>query len=346
MGTWVLAGASQINAHSSSCLHVERRWAHHVFFTLRRRSSFSIGPPRSSAVQPTSAIVMARRAIRSMGNAADAVDAAMNRAAESAAARVEALGAAAQHALHRRCRWAGGALMGLAQLCGALIKGPADLAAALLAAPLRIVCGLLGHRIALLRGLLQPGSALAGGTLVAAGLLVAFVQRLVGAQAADRPLTPAESALLRTVFGDALALGGIRIVAGRAGLFGLSARPFALGNAIYLKRRGTADGALLVHEAVHVWQYRRCGPRYAAEALAAQAVHGRAAYDWTLEPARGRTRWLRFNREAQAQLIEDLWRSGACSATGADAGASRFVHRGIDRTVLARAALAVLRRRP
>ncbi len=269
---------------------------------------------------------------------------ALNDAAECAAARVEALGDAGQRALQRRSRWAGGLPVGLAQLCGALIKGGADLLAAVLAAPLRSVCGLLGHRAGLWRGLLHPCAALAGGALVTAGQLVALVQRLVGAQAADRPLTPAEYALLRTVFGDALAPAGIRIVDGRAGLFGLSARPFALGNSIYLKRRGgRTDGALLVHEAVHVWQYRRWGPRYAAEALAAQAAHGRAAYDWMLEPVRGRIGWRRFNREAQAQCIEDLWRGRACFTPGA--GAHRFVHRGADRTVFAHAALAALRSR-
>lgn len=69
-----------------------------------------------------------------------------------------------------------------------------------------------------------------------------------------------------------MALYNIRIVEGRAG-FGLSDRPFCVGNTIYLKGRDTAARPeLLVHEVCHVRQFPNRGARHATDALVAQAT--------------------------------------------------------------------------
>ena len=168
-----------------------------------------------------------------------------------------------------------------------------------------------------------------GWVVLLAGRLVASVQRLVGAEARARPLSQAELAMLREVFGDSIAYANIRSVQGRAGVFGVNQRPFTLGNTISLKGVDLTERPdILVHEAVHVWQYQHEGPRYATDALGAQVRYGyrgRGAYDWRAEVARGRTSWTEFNKEAQGSFIQEVWRSGE------------------DDTPLAVAALAALR---
>jgi hypothetical protein len=102
-----------------------------------------------------------------------------------------------------------------------------------------------------------------------------------------------------------------------------------------------------------VWQYQHRGAAYAYEALMAQR-HG--GYDWRKELAAGRARWTEFNPEAQAQLIEDIWRRGArVGATGIRTGSgayfdghgtpspARFVVDGVDFSTLADDALSSLR---
>jgi hypothetical protein len=113
--------------------------------------------------------------------------------------------------------------------------------------------------------------------------------------------------VLHGVFRGAIDLDRVRVVPGRAGLFDVNKRPFTLGNTVYLKGR-TSPG-LLVHEAVHVWQYQHHGARYAAEALWAQLRLGRRAYDWRAEQARGKD-WRHFNAEAQAAYVEHLFDEG------------------------------------
>ncbi len=144
-----------------------------------------------------------------------------------------------------------------------------------------------------------------GGVIVLLGRLVGAAQRVVpGVQDKERPLTEAERALLEEVFGDSVALGDVRVVPGRSGLFGVNARPFTLGNTVYLKGRG--DPGVLVHECAHVWQYQHHGPRYAADALFAQAFVD-DPYNWAKEIERGKTAWTAFNAEAQAAFVEDAW---------------------------------------
>ena len=150
--------------------------------------------------------------------------------------------------------------------------------------------------------------SIAGSALVAVGLAVGRLQQVVPA-ARGRHLGADEERLLRTVFDDTLPLERIRIVPGRraAGIFGLSRRAVTLGTTVYLK--GDRRDSLLVHESVHVWQYRRRGMRYAADAVVAQTVgHG---YDWRGAVAAGASRWSDLDVEGQAQYVQDLYETGS-----------------------------------
>ncbi len=159
----------------------------------------------------------------------------------------------------------------------------------------------------------RAAGTVGGAVLVAGGLAVGRLQEIVPALRSRRP-TADEQRMLREVFDDALPLADVRIVPGLrgAGIFGVSRRAVTLANTIYLK--GDRRSSLLVHECVHVWQYRRRGPRYAAEAVVAQNVgHG---YDWRSEVAGGTTRWIDVNVEGQAQFLQDLYDGG----TGVERG--------------------------
>jgi len=160
----------------------------------------------------------------------------------------------------------------------------------------------------MLRVISAIGASIAGAILLILGTLVSMLQRLLLLQGPVRALSKTEEESLRKIFGDSLALHKVRIIAGRSGLFGLNTRAFTLGNTIYMKSFTATD--VLVHECVHVWQYQHFGPRYAIEALTAQYQRGSAAYDWQAEAARGKSDWREFNREAQAQLIQDVWLRG------------------------------------
>lgn len=205
----------------------------------------------------------------------------------------------------------------------------------------------------------SPALHLAGAVVLALGRLVSVVQRVSPSlQGPARPLTAGEREVLRLVLADAVDLDDIRVVDGRAGLFDVVPNPFTLGTTIYLK--GRRDPGLLVHEAVHVWQYRTRGARYTMDALAAQARYGTApvggAYDWRAELRRGRTRWRDLNAEAQAQVVQDVWDEGVLVVDGrsvrgggaffraGDAGTeARFDDGPVDRSALAREAVAALR---
>jgi hypothetical protein len=65
----------------------------------------------------------------------------------------------------------------------------------------------------------------------------------------------------------------------------------------------------LVHECGHVWQYQNIGTRYIADAFGAMAFVP-DAYSWQAELARGSLDWTKFNREAQAQFLQDVFREG------------------------------------
>lgn len=135
--------------------------------------------------------------------------------------------------------------------------------------------------------------------VAAAGFLTTAQARLPRLHDPRRELSGAERATLDAVFRGGLDLDEVRVVPGRAGVFDLSRRPVTLGTTIYLK--GATSPGVLVHEAVHVWQYRDRGARYVVDAVAAQV--SATGYDWR---AAGVLRWRDLNVEAQAQLVQDL----------------------------------------
>ena len=141
-----------------------------------------------------------------------------------------------------------------------------------------------------------------------------------------RPLTSDEIALLRPVLADSIDYGAVT-VRGRGVKGPLGLRAHVVCDDVWLSddcfdahRRLTPRGLrTLLHEAVHVWQYRRGGDGYIAAALSAQLVHGARgvgsgqAYDWLAAARRG-TRFEAMNPEAQAEL--GAWIGLAVGADG------------------------------
>lgn len=206
--------------------------------------------------------------------------------------------------------WLGGLFKGGFALVCSGVKGVFGFVACLVGGVIKIAGGLLTWQISLLQeGALDILSTVFGVIVVIAGKLVSLFQSIVYLQDFERPLTAREKAQLQTVFRDTLNYYVVRIVEGHSGLFGVNNRPFTLGNTIYMKRK-TFPTDLLVHETTHVWQYQQTGIRYASDALLAQWFVD-DAYNWQKEiNARHKRDWTRFNNEAQAEFLQDLWKYG------------------------------------
>lgn len=255
--------------------------------------------------------------------------------------------------------WLGGIVSDSLDLAGAAIKGHLGIVGGLYGGSIRIALGIVGlDRRLVLKGIGDIGLSIAGAVLLVGGKAIALVQSILLLEARERRLTDAELRLLRRVFRGSVAFYNVRLVEGRAGIFGITGRAFVLGNTIYLQRRDVSrDPGLLVHECTHVWQYQHVGARYASEALWAQAFI-EDAYSWEREIQRGNDRWICFNREAQAAFLEDVFTRGALARFGAilhgngvfyDAdgvtGVGRFAFHGVDSTDTANDAVAAVRSR-
>jgi hypothetical protein len=183
---------------------------------------------------------------------------------------------------------------------------------------IRVVGGAIGGLLALdaglagrtvLQGLQDMGAGVAGAVILVSAKILAYVQAIFFMQMGERPLTKDERTLLERVFRGSIAYSNIRIIEGFAGLFSINDRAFTLGDRIYLKDVDPAmQPDILVHEGCHVWQYQHFGSRYLMEALVSQIPAD--GYDWQVQLARGVPSWQQFNREAQAQFIQDLWNGG------------------------------------
>jgi hypothetical protein len=139
-----------------------------------------------------------------------------------------------------------------------------------------------------------------------------------------RPLKELELQVLRKVFAEGLSYGPVRLVRMSDFIAQLNgARAFVLGNALNLPGRdfdAISRGesmSLLVHEAIHIWQYQHQGWGYVAEALWAQGFG--EGYDYVKALRAGKS-WRKMNPEQQAQLVQDAYRGGYFEVPGARFG--------------------------
>jgi hypothetical protein len=207
------------------------------------------------------------------------------------------------------------------------------------------------------RGFRDLATGWAGGVTAVLGSLLGFLQTLLFLQPLDRPLDSREREVLRRVYGDAVALDNVRIVAGKAGLFSVTPRPFTLGNRLLMQAVDTVSEVdVLVHECGHIWQHQHLGPRYIADALWAQWSYqwrGGNAYDWRQE-SRAKACWQDFNFEAQAEFLSAVFRGGRRAGLqgggvffddpGAEDASFRLQSPDEDLTLLARATVEHVRR--
>lgn len=293
---------------------------------------------------------------------ASGVSDSVNKAADAASDAVESLGNVIGDALGALGKeipgaggivgWLGDVVSSATDLLGGVIKWAGGTVGGVLGGSIEIVGGILTLDLGTTaEGLGDILSGMAGGLVLVLGKSVALVQ-VVFTVGRSRPLNRVELELIRLVFHDSIATYNVRVVDGRAGMFGLNRRPFVLGNTIYMKEAGAdSDPGVFVHECVHVWQNQHAGARYVVEALASQWWG--AGYDWEREADHGKD-WMDFGREAQGEFIEDLYGVGgtAAGATGngtffaeGDPSLREFVFEGATRTKLANDATQVIRAR-
>lgn len=144
-----------------------------------------------------------------------------------------------------------------------------------------------------------------------------------------RPLSAGEQALARTVFGEAVDLQPVRLLAGgwpfrRAFVPGRwLARDWIVWPAATLardlSRAPLGDQATLVHELVHVWQAQQ-GVRLAWAKLG--AGDGAAAYRYATDES---CRWVALNIEQQAMVVEHAFRLSRGAAAPASASFYRAI---------------------
>ncbi len=122
-----------------------------------------------------------------------------------------------------------------------------------------------------------------------------------------RPLSPPERSLLGKIFERGLDLDAVRLAEHVAGPVNASNRPFTIENTIFLPTRYLPMApSLLVHEAVHVWQFQTAGHRYIVDSVIAQATNQAYRLDLALNGE-----WSTLNCEQQAVFVEHAFRVGA-----------------------------------
>jgi hypothetical protein len=213
-------------------------------------------------------------------------------------------------------KWINGILLGSVTVISAIIKSMAGIIGSGVSSILFLINTLISFSIEpALQGLTNLLITIAGGIISVLSNLFILIARVMGLLSEGRPLSEDEKNILREVFRTSLNPNKIRIA-----YFPFWHKYFfALHNTIYTPHKHQSiPPHLLVHESVHVWQYHHEGTKYLAQALLAQVQYGIKnipgnAYDWTAELSRGKTDWQDFNKEAAAQLIEEIWKEGeAC----------------------------------
>jgi hypothetical protein len=125
-----------------------------------------------------------------------------------------------------------------------------------------------------------------------------------------RELSGGELSKAHSVFGASIDLGLVRVDEHAALGPAFTNRAYTSFHTI--NNWGSVPDATLIHELTHVWQYQQAGAIYMAQAAHAQIQFGSAAYDFDVHELRtakqdGRG-FLSFNREKQAQIVEDFYR--------------------------------------
>jgi hypothetical protein len=222
--------------------------------------------------------------------------------------------------------WLGGIIKGISSLLGTITNGILGIAGGITAGLVKIIIALYARNAHLIiRGFWDILSPVVGTIIVVSGKFLALVQSIFFLQGFERPLDEHETAVLNRVFKGSLNYYVTRIIEGHVGIFGLNSRSFTLGNTVYLKAK-KFDAFLLVHEAIHAWQYQQTGNRYASDALGAQWFF-KDAYDWQREiNVLHKTHWFDFNLEAQAEFMADLWKYGE---PGVDSGLPVYARNGV-----------------
>ena len=210
--------------------------------------------------------------------------------------------------------WVRGIIMGLFSILSVAIKIITGIIASFVGATILLIASLISLSLQpFAKGLVNFLLTIAGSTISVLSTLLILIARALGILSEGRPLSEDEKNILLVVFHKSLKPNKITIA-----YFPFWKKYFfALHNTIYTPHKDLSiPPNLLVHESVHVWQYHHEGNKYLAEALLAQVQYGVKnipgnAYDWTAELSRGKTVWGNFNKEAAAQLIEEIWKEGA-----------------------------------
>lgn len=210
--------------------------------------------------------------------------------------------------------WLGNVIASVTDLVGAVVKGVTAIVGGVLSGVIKVIFGGIGGLLAwdgrvFIEGWGDIFGGIAGAIIGIVGKTIGVIQTIFGLQWGKRALTKEEKLMLEQVFRNSIALYNVRVVDGFAGLYSINDRAFTLGNTIYMKNTDNYNETL-VHEGTHVWQYQNLGYKYTMEALWAQWTVPNGGYRWQDEFARGYTLWQDFNREAQAQFIQDVWRYG------------------------------------
>ncbi|WP_174297882.1 vgr related protein [Sphingomonas bacterium] len=134
-----------------------------------------------------------------------------------------------------------------------------------------------------------------------------------------RPLTPGETALARSVYGDAIDYAGVRLIRGKWAFFQPRHVVMAPRGAIHFHPSGDlwrddfataslADQGLFIHEMAHVWQHQR-------GLFLPLRRHPFCRYDYSFRPG---LPLHRYGIEQQAEIVRHafLLRRGA-RVTGA-----------------------------
>ena len=125
-----------------------------------------------------------------------------------------------------------------------------------------------------------------------------------------RSLTGGEIGQAQSVFGGSINLDRVRV--DQHAFIGPPVSHRAYTSFHTINTWGSLPDATLIHELTHVWQFQQAGSVYIAQALSAQFHFGQAAYQYDMHELRSAKQEgrgiLSFNREKQAQIVEDYYR--------------------------------------